>query len=233
MHQYSIPIILGNSISYLPYLFGQTGLNKQCRLRSQMRSRRMRRPIKVCTVCHSSSNFKTQHWIVWPSMVKSWGVRIHRVNMVLSALYWSKMRCLTAAMQAIYDIFCNQNIITKTCLYNFDPLKPHFHIIKLVFTGVYIIFLIPAQNVDCGYSLELPRRGGSNEYPQSMFLNRKMKNLKVFLSKNLYFFGGKIFSIFVWACVRNVLGLSNGHSMRYMRHSIVLYATNLLTDIIA
>ena len=24
--------------------------------------------------------------------------------------------------------------------------------------------------MDCGYSLELPRRGGSNEYPQSMFL---------------------------------------------------------------
>ena len=59
--------------------------------------------------------------------------------------------------------------ITKTCLYNFDPLKPHFYIVKLGFTGVYIIFLISAQNIDCGYSLEPPRRGGSNEYPQSMF----------------------------------------------------------------
>ena len=58
--------------------------------------------------------------------------------------------------------------ITKTCLYNFDPLKPHFYIVKLGFTGVYIIFLISAQNIDCGYLLELPRRGGSNEYPQSM-----------------------------------------------------------------
>ena len=28
---------------------------------------------------------------------------------------------------------------------------------------------ISAQNMDCGYSLEPPRRGGSNEYPQSMF----------------------------------------------------------------
>ena len=36
-------------------------------------------------------------------------------------------------------------IITKTCLYNFDPLKPHFCIVKLGFTGVYIIFLISAQ----------------------------------------------------------------------------------------
>ena len=26
-----------------------------------------------------------------------------------------------------------------------------------------------AQNIVCGYTLEPPRRGGSNEYPQSMF----------------------------------------------------------------
>ena len=36
--------------------------------------------------------------------------------------------------------------ITKTYLYNFDSLKPHFYIVKLgIFTiglGVYIIFLI-------------------------------------------------------------------------------------------
>ena len=37
-------------------------------------------------------------------------------------------------------------------------------------------FHILAQNIDCGYSLEPPRRGGSNEYPQSMFLSRNKKN---------------------------------------------------------
>ena len=47
--------------------------------------------------------------------------------------------------------------IMKTRLYNFDPLKPHCYIVKLGFTGVYIIFLISAQNIDCGYSLEPPR----------------------------------------------------------------------------
>ena len=31
------------------------------------------------------------------------------------------------------------------------------------------IFHISAQNIDCGYSLEPPRRGSSNEYLQSMF----------------------------------------------------------------
>ena len=65
---------------------------------------------------------------------------------------------------------CKQNLlIMKTCLYNFDPLKPHFYIVKLGFTGVYIIFLISAQNIDCGYSLEPPWRGRFNGYPQSMF----------------------------------------------------------------
>ena len=59
--------------------------------------------------------------------------------------------------------------ITKTYLYNFDPLKPHFYIVKLGFTWVYIIFRISAQNIDCGYPLEPPRQGGSNEYLQSMF----------------------------------------------------------------
>ena len=59
--------------------------------------------------------------------------------------------------------------ITKTRLYNFDPLKPHFYIVKLGFTGVYIIFLFLLKSIDCGHSLEPPRRGGSNEYPQSIF----------------------------------------------------------------
>ena len=42
-------------------------------------------------------------------------------------------------------IASNEIFITKTYLYNFDPLKPHFCIVKLGFTGVYIIFLISAQ----------------------------------------------------------------------------------------
>ena len=59
--------------------------------------------------------------------------------------------------------------ITKTCLYNnIGPLKPPFYLVKLGFTGIYIICFISAQHIDCGYSLEPPRRGGSNEYTQSM-----------------------------------------------------------------
>ena len=38
----------------------------------------------------------------------------------------------------------DKETITKTYLYNFDPLKPHVYTVKLGFTGVYIIFLISA-----------------------------------------------------------------------------------------
>ena len=38
----------------------------------------------------------------------------------------------------------------------YTSLVPHFYIVKLGFTGVYIIFLFLPQNIDCGYSLEPP-----------------------------------------------------------------------------
>ena len=59
--------------------------------------------------------------------------------------------------------------IMKTCPYNVYPLEPHFYIAKLGYAGVYLFFLFLLRNIDCGYSLEPPRRGGSNVYPQSMF----------------------------------------------------------------
>ena len=63
--------------------------------------------------------------------------------------------------------------ITKTSLFkyteNFTPKSENFPI-KIR------IFHISAQNIDCGYALEPPRRGGSNAYPQSMFLSRNKKN---------------------------------------------------------
>ena len=58
---------------------------------------------------------------------------------------------------------------------SFISLRKHAHAIKRDFLALKIenfqlkifhIFLIFAQNIDCGYTLEPPRRGGSNEYPQ-------------------------------------------------------------------
>ena len=98
-------------------------------------------------------------------------------------------------------------IITKTRLYNTDPLKPHFYIVKLGLTGVYIIFLISAQKHRLWYSLEPPRRGGSNEYTQSMFWAEICKISEFFIWKfsvfevkvSIYFY------FFELACFRNVL----------------------------
>ena len=81
----------------------------------------------------------------------------------------------------------SEYFITKTCLYNFDSLKPHFYIVKLGFTGIYIIFHISAQNIDCGYFLEPPRRGGSNEHSQSMFCAEVWNISEFFLSENFHF----------------------------------------------
>ena len=49
------------------------------------------------------------------------------------------------------------------------------------------IYPISAQNIDCGYSLEPPRRGTSNEYPQSLFLSRN-KNNNVYPRKPQFYY---------------------------------------------
>ena len=65
--------------------------------------------------------------------------------------------------------------ITKTRLFKyietFTSKTEHFQIKKNS-----DIFHISAQNIDCGYSLEPPRRGGSTEYLQSVFSSENKKN---------------------------------------------------------
>ena len=60
------------------------------------------------------------------------------------------------------------------------PIQIHrkFHLKKTETfqTKNYDFLYSSAQNIDCGYSLEPSRWGGSNEYPQSMFLSRNKKN---------------------------------------------------------
>ena len=72
--------------------------------------------------------------------------------------FLSDLLCVQVRSQGYRILTPSELTITKTCLYNFDPLKPHFYIVKLGFTGVYIIFFLFLLN-----------RGDSNENPQSMF----------------------------------------------------------------
>ena len=58
-----------------------------------------------------------------------------------------------------------KDYITKTRLFKYIEI---FTSKKLKISDKTNIFHISAQNIDCGYSFEPPRRGDSNEYPQSM-----------------------------------------------------------------
>ena len=62
--------------------------------------------------------------------------------------------------------------ITKTCPCNIL----RFFSFRIFQLKNFDIFLIFAQNIDCGYTVEPPRQGGSNEYPQSMFWSKNKKN---------------------------------------------------------
>ena len=53
---------------------------------------------------------------------------------------------------------CKDNTIEKHVREMYTP-----NTIKLGYTGVYSFY------IDCGYTLEPPRRGGSNVYQQSIF----------------------------------------------------------------
>ena len=74
-----------------------------------------------------------------------------------------------------YNLVDNLVDITKTRVFkyneNITTQNENFQIKKSY------IFHISAHNIDCGYLLEPPRRGGSNEYPQSIFLSKNKNNV--------------------------------------------------------
>ena len=70
--------------------------------------------------------------------------------------------------------------ITKTYLYNFDPLKPHFYIVKLGFTRYALFFIFLLKNIDCGYSLEPPRRGTNEQFFILIFGFKKNQMFSLF-----------------------------------------------------
>ena len=92
---------------------------------------------------------------------------------------------------------CRTDPITTTCLYNFDPLKPHFYIVKLGFTWVYIIFLFLLKTIDCGYSYEPPPRVLTSIH--NLCFEQKYEKYQNFLSENFlsFFFFFFFFFFFV------------------------------------
>ena len=94
-----------------------------------------------------------------------------------------KLRCeMVKAMLKLKCIQCQWKVIRQKIVNKCHPAIPlrkhaYSNILKILPPKTenfqiefFYIFHISTQNIDCGYSLEPHRRGGSNEYPQSMFL---------------------------------------------------------------
>ena len=82
-----------------------------------------------------------------------------------------------------------QQIDGKQCEMNcLDWYVPHYENLPMKYNGDFFFWLknlnfhfkkmlfFFAQRIDRGYTLEPPCRGGSNEYPQSMFWSKNKKN---------------------------------------------------------
>ena len=95
---------------------------------------------------------------------------------------------------------CNHNH-QENMSCNIYPLIPHFYIAKLGYAGVYLFFLFLLQNIDCGYSLEPPRR-----VPTIYVLSKNKKNIKKFLMKFSIFATEKKSIYIAWASFRNDWG---------------------------
>ena len=98
--------------------------------------------------------------------------------------------------------YCQKNNITKTHLYNSDPLKPHFYIVKLGFTGVYIIFLISAQKHRLWV---LVRAEAVLTSTHNLCFEQKCEKYQYFSSDNFHFLVVK-FSVYL---NRHIFGMSN------------------------
>ena len=122
--------------------------------------------------CHSHSRNRLTEWIdtyriQWQRKGITQFARLGR----LAWVFFIGSRCKYIFPLYKWDPLWNyeNTLIQIYWKYSYQKLK--------VFRKKNLIFLhISTQNIHCGYSLEPPRRGGSSEYPQSMFLSRNKKN---------------------------------------------------------
>ena len=128
-------------------------------MQAQIRHCSMLHLIMVSTVCKYISYFSRSHslaylWIWTPPIYSMCVWKIYPINLLRSRN-------------------CSHDI-TKTRLFKYtENLHQKMKLFRWKNSDV---FHISAQNIDCGYSLEPSQWGGSNEYPQSMFLSRNKKN---------------------------------------------------------
>ena len=116
----------------------------------------------------------------------------------VTLLQVSRWQCVNEAQSfslAPHHFLSTDNSLYKDTRYHFEntliQIYWQFHHQNGCFqTKNLIIFHISAHNIDCGYSLELPRRGSPSKYPQYMFLNRNKKNNVYPYKPQFYYISG-------------------------------------------
>ena len=96
------------------------------------------------------------HFSSWGVILKKKKKKKNRLNSGLGIVKW--LNCIAKTGKSSRE---HAYIILT-------PLNPLLYS-KTGLQGYTLIFLFLLKNIDCGYSLEPPQRGGSNEHPQSMF----------------------------------------------------------------
>ena len=113
--------------------------------------------------------------------------------------------------------FCNDSLSKSSRKHTYIILTPLNHTFIYLNWGLGVgytlFFLFLFKNIDCGYPLEPSHRGGSNEYPQSIFLTEAVltsthnlcleqnyENYQNFSSESFQFWVVK-FSIYLKRCV--------------------------------
>ena len=108
------------------------------------------------------------------------------------------------------------------------PHYTHFYIARLGYAGVYLFFLFLLQNIDCGYSLKPPHRGGSNVYPQSVSCAKIKKKYQNFSIESFKFLQLKKNLFITRACFRNTISESQITHLENRRKSTFSY--NLISS---
>ena len=118
----------------------------------------------------------------------------------------------------MFIVFHHENI-----LYNLNPFKPHFYIVKLGFTGVYIIFRIFARKHRLWILVRNRLAEAVLTSTHNLCFEQKYEKYQSFLTENFQFSEVKIFYIFEYACFRN-----EWHILHIYSHFCLLFGLALL-----
>ena len=121
--------------------------------------------------------------------MNEWQTVLNLIRCILQHLIWVYTVCSGLSVPILRLLWYFDSLwssVNFLFFWNFSSILIHYENTpiqiywKFYHQKLYIknsdILHISAQNIDCGYSLEPPQRGSSNEYPQSMFLSRNKKN---------------------------------------------------------